>query len=64
LAAAGDFELAENQLNVLFHRRQTQPGVIGDFSRASFELRDVFRGATPASLSGVYPGQQAEIFRF
>jgi hypothetical protein len=34
LAAARDFELAENQVNVLFHRRQTQAGVIGDFLRA------------------------------
>jgi hypothetical protein len=35
LAAAGDFELAENQVNVLFHRRQTQAGIIGNFSRAA-----------------------------
>ena len=29
-ATAGDFELAKNGVKVLFHRRQTQPGVIGD----------------------------------
>jgi hypothetical protein len=31
LAAAGDFKLAEDPVNVLFHRRQTQAGVVGDF---------------------------------
>ncbi len=35
LAAAGNFEFAEDCVNVLFHRRQTQAGVIGDFSRAA-----------------------------
>jgi hypothetical protein len=29
-AAAGDFEFAKNRVKVLFHHRQTQPGVIGD----------------------------------
>jgi len=29
-AAAGDFEFAEDRVEVLFHHRQTQPGVIGD----------------------------------
>ena len=29
-ATAGDFELAENRMNVLFHRRQTGTGFIGD----------------------------------
>ena len=28
--AAGDFELAEDRVNVLFHRRHTQAGVIGN----------------------------------
>jgi hypothetical protein len=30
-AAAGDFEFAEDRMEVLFHHRQTQAGVIGDF---------------------------------
>jgi hypothetical protein len=30
-AAAGDFELAKDGVEVLFHHRQTQAGVIGDF---------------------------------
>src|SRR5437868_12398156 len=29
-AAAGDFELPEDRVKVLFHRGQTQPGVISD----------------------------------
>ena len=28
--AAGDFEFAKDRVNVLFHRRQTQAGVIGN----------------------------------
>jgi hypothetical protein len=36
--AAGDFEFAEDRVNVLFHRRQTQAGVIGDFLRACVGL--------------------------
>src|SRR5437773_5240733 len=30
-AAAGDFEFTEDRVKVLFHRRQTQAGVISDF---------------------------------
>jgi hypothetical protein len=33
LAAAGDFELAEHQVNVLFHRRQTQAPASSAISR-------------------------------
>src|SRR5947207_11392616 len=29
-AAAGDFEFAEDRVKMLFHRRQTQAGAIGD----------------------------------
>src|SRR5207248_4520505 len=29
-AAAGDFKFAEDGVQMLFHHRQTQPGVIGD----------------------------------